>query len=196
MFTGIVESMGEVQSIELDRGNMDITIISPISHELKVDQSVSHNGICLTVVECNAHSHRVTAIAETIDKSNIGSLVVGMGVNLERCMKLDGRLDGHIVQGHVDDTTTCLDVQSESGSWRFRFHLDEAYRKYLVAKGSICINGVSLTIAALYDDSFEVAIIPFTYEHTNFKQLKKGSIVNLEFDIVGKYILRNLELSA
>lgn len=186
MFTGIIECMGEVTSLEREAGNIHITIESPISHELKVDQSVAHNGVCLTVVKLIAGGHIVTAIQETLDKTNLSDWKTGTKVNLERCLKADGRLDGHIVQGHVDTTGTCESVKETNGSWEFVFR--HPYNFITVEKGSICVNGVSLTVVNSKDGEFSVAIIPYTYEHTQFNTLKAGDRVNLEFDIVGKYI--------
>ena len=194
MFTGIIECTGKITSITRDKKNIHFEINSEISDELKVDQSVSHNGVCLTVTRVDEKSHRVTAIDETLSRSNLGALKVGDEINLERCMAMNGRLDGHIVQGHVDRTTTVTEVLDEDGSWRYFFRLHPEDRKYLVEKGSVSINGVSLTVADLEADRFSVAIIPYTYTHTNFKQLEIGHQVNIEFDIVGKYILRNLEI--
>lgn len=194
MFTGIIECTGIIVSIIHDKKNIHFEISSEISGELRVDQSVSHNGVCLTVTKVDGKIHRVTAIDETLTRSNLGALKIGDEINLERCMAMNGRLDGHIVQGHVDRTTDVIDVQDEGGSWRYFFRLYPEDRKYLVQKGSVSINGVSLTVADLEQDRFSVAIIPYTYTHTNFKQLEPGSRVNIEFDIVGKYILRNLEV--
>lgn len=194
MFTGIIESMGTVEGITASGTNKTFMIQSAISTELKVDQSLAHNGVCLTVEACDERIHKVTAIKETLDKSNLADLKKGDLVNLERCMKLDGRLDGHIVQGHVDDTALCTEVKEEGGSWFFRFNIDDRHKGLIIPKGSITVNGTSLTIVDANDDNFSVAIIPFTYEHTNFNQIKKGDRVNIEFDILGKYILRNLSL--
>lgn len=194
MFTGIIECTGKVVSVTRDKKNIHFGISSQISNELKVDQSVSHNGVCLTVTKTHQGNHWVTAIDETLSRSNLGVLKIGDEINLERCMAMNGRLDGHIVQGHVDRTTEVLDVLDEDGSWRYFFQLEPGDMKYFVQKGSVSINGVSLTVAGLERDRFSVAIIPYTYEHTNFKRLKPGQKVNIEFDIVGKYILRNLEV--
>lgn len=190
MFTGIVETMGEVVSIAHVKSNYHLRIRSGISHELKVDQSVSHNGVCLTVVRVDGDVHEVTAIRETMDKTDLGSWYVGTHVNLERCMPANGRFDGHIVQGHVDCKGTCISVQDEGGSWRYTFtyELDAV----TVEKGSITINGTSLTVVDSRDKTFSVAIIPYTYENTVFKFLKQGDTVNLEFDIIGKYVARLL----
>lgn len=166
---------------------MHLKISSVISHELKVDQSVSHNGICLTVTRVEEGAHWVTAIDETLKRTNLGGLAIGDELNLERCLLMNGRLDGHIVQGHVDTTARVVDVQDADGSWLFRFQLDNT-EEVMVEKGSVCVNGVSLTCFDISDDSFSVGIIPYTFDHTNFKGLVKGSVVNIEFDIIGKYI--------
>lgn len=194
MFTGIIESLGKVKAIEQDRSNVHFTIESPLSHELKIDQSVSHNGACLTVVEVSGNTHRVTAVEETLLRTNLGKLAVGHSVNLERCLPMNGRLDGHIVQGHVDDTATCVEVLETSGSWRYTFRYQPTPEHLLVDKGSVCINGVSLTVVAPREDLFSVAIIPYTWENTNFQSLQAGDTVNIEFDILGKYISRYLAL--
>jgi len=186
VFTGIIESLGKVETIEKKGSNVHFQVSSPISEELKIDQSVSHNGVCLTVTGLENGTHWVTAIDETLKKSNIGKLVQGEAVNLERCMKADGRFDGHIVQGHVDTTATVASVKDENGSWIFRFHLRK--KGLLVEKGSICINGTSLTCFEVDEAHFSVAIIPYTFKHTNFNRLRTGDIVNIEFDIIGKYI--------
>lgn len=190
MFTGIIESLGEVKAIEEDKENVIFTIKSPISHELKVDQSLAHNGVCLTVTSVKDDTHQVTAILETLRKSNLGDWQVGTLVNLERSMPANGRFDGHIVQGHVDQTATCNEVLDEDGSWLFTFEYDKSPGNFTVEKGSVCVNGVSLTVVNSKDGQFSVAIIPYTYENTNFKQIKKGTRINLEFDILGKYIQR------
>lgn len=204
MFTGIIEALGTVQKVEKDRSNVHFTIVSSISGELKVDQSVSHNGVCLTVVETgelppalrmpNAAFHRVTAVEETLRRSNLGVWESGTLVNLERCLPMGGRLDGHIVQGHVDAVATCVEVLETGGSWRYTFRYQPSPEHILVDKGSVCLNGVSLTVVEPRDDLFSVAIIPFTWEHTNFKTLKAGDQANIEFDIIGKYISRYLAL--
>lgn len=194
MFTGIIETIGKVVDLKKHEGNLDLVIASSFSKELKIDQSVAHNGVCLTVVDMNvAGWHRVTAIEETLKKTNLGSLQIGDIVNLERCMKMDGRLDGHIVQGHVDQTGECLAVTEEDGSWLFTFRYKPTKNNLVVEKGSICINGISLTAFNAVADLFTVAIIPYTYEHTNIHEVKVGSIVNLEFDIIGKYVARMAE---
>ena len=187
MFTGIIEKIARVVSLEKKGKNLNIRCSTTLSKELKIDQSVSHNGVCLTVIETNEDSYTVTAIKETLEKTNISDLEIGDEINIERCMKLDGRLDGHIVQGHVDSTATCTDIKEEGGSWLFSFNHKES-EHFTVEKGSVCVNGVSLTVCNSKDTGFSVAIIPYTFEHTNFKNLKLGDEVNIEFDIVGKYI--------
>lgn len=194
MFTGIIEVIGKVVALIKNDSNLDLIITSPISNELKIDQSVSHNGVCLTVVEATGNTHRVTAIDETLKKTNLGSLQTGDEVNLERCMKIGDRLDGHIVQGHVDQTGECVSAEEQNGSWLYTFKYNPSKDNLVVEKGSICINGTSLTAFNAKDNLFSVAIIPYTYEHTNIKQVKKGSVVNLEFDIIGKYVARMMEL--
>lgn len=190
MFTGIIEALGEVTALKQEQGNLHITIKSTISSELKIDQSVAHNGICLTVVSLDHESHTVTAIEETLQKTNLRMLELGSLVNLERCMQLNGRLDGHIVQGHVDQTAVCTSRKELDGSWIFSFEYDTAQGNITVEKGSITINGVSLTVLDSKTNGFSVAIIPYTYENTNMKQIQVGSVVNLEFDIIGKYITK------
>ncbi|MEQ9009125.1 MAG: riboflavin synthase [Ekhidna sp.] len=186
MFTGIVETVGKVEEIRQDGSNVDFIISSSISDELKIDQSVSHNGVCMTVTKVAEGKHWVTAIDETMRKSVLGKLKVGSQVNLERCMKADGRFDGHIVQGHVDTTARVTEIKDENGSWLFGFELKE--EGLVVEKGSICVNGISLTCFNVEKKYFSVAIIPYTFEHTNFNQLAVGSSVNIEIDIIGKYI--------
>lgn len=189
MFTGIIETLGTVKNITTEGSNKHFTISSDLSHELKIDQSIAHNGVCLTVVEQTDDQHVVTAIDETLIKSNIGALTVGDKVNLERCMKADARIDGHFVQGHVDTTATCTRIETLDGSWIFEFALDDDANDHLmVPKGSVTINGTSLTLVKSDWDCFSVAIIPYTYEHTVFHQLEVGSRINIEFDILGKYI--------
>jgi len=188
MFTGIIETMGRISAISPKGSNIDITVESAITSELKIDQSVSHNGVCLTVVAINNNEYTVTAIDETLKRANIGLLAVGDYVNLERSLKLGDRLDGHMVQGHVDTMGECTSITDENGSWVFSFKHPQAPSFITVAKGSICINGVSLTVVDSGTDTFSVAIIPYTYEHTNFKHFTVGTKVNLEFDIVGKYL--------
>lgn len=194
MFTGIIETIGTVKNIVAEGTNLHFTIQSPISNQLKIDQSVSHNGVCLTVVALDAANttHTVTAIHETLIKTNLGNWQVGSIVNIERCMPANGRFDGHIVQGHIDQTATCTNVEEANGSWYYTFEY-EPKGNITVEKGSITINGVSLTVVNSTNKGFSVAIIPYTYEHTNFKTLQVGQTVNLEFDIVGKYIARLLE---
>ncbi|MCK8490787.1 MULTISPECIES: riboflavin synthase [Spirosoma] len=193
MFTGIIESTGLVAGIESEGTNLTFRIESTMASELKIDQSVSHNGVCLTVTSVADGSYTVTAVDETLKKTNLGNLQVGAQVNLERCMPANGRFDGHIVQGHVDQTGICTSVQDLNGSWLFDFQYDPNLAgNVTVEKGSICINGVSLTVFNSHDDGFRVTIIPYTYEHTNFRDLKPGDIVNLEFDVVGKYIKKML----
>ncbi|MFZ2905814.1 MAG: riboflavin synthase [Cyclobacteriaceae bacterium] len=188
MFTGIIEALGTVREIKPEGKNIHFAIESPFGHELKVDQSVSHNGVCLTVTKVEGNAHWVTAIDETLQKSNLGSLVKGNRVNLERCMVANGRFDGHIVQGHVDQTGVVKSIREEGGSWLFDFDYDPAGGNVTVEKGSICVNGVSLTCFNSTAHGFTVAIIPYTYLHTNFNTLRVGDTVNLEFDIVGKYV--------
>lgn len=188
MFTGIVETVGVVREIMEENTNRHFRIESPISSELKVDQSVSHNGVCLTVTNLASGSHWVTAIQETLQKSNLQALTAGSLVNLERCMKADGRFDGHIVQGHVDQTAICKSIQNANGSYVFQFSFEPSKNSLIVEKGSICVNGVSLTCFDISQTEFTVAIIPYTWEHTTFKTLQVGDSVNLEFDIIGKYV--------
>ncbi len=194
MFTGIVETTGIVKQIVTSGTNKSFVIESNISNELKVDQSLSHNGVCLTVVELGPGSHRVTAIEETLKKTNLGELAEGAMLNLERCMVMNGRIDGHIVQGHVDDTATCTDVVQKEGSWEFEFEFDPKFSALVIEKGSICLNGISLTIFDVKQKAFKVAIIPYTFENTNIQFIQPGSSVNIEFDVIGKYILRTREL--
>ena len=192
MFTGIIEELGEVIELNIDRENLHITVSSNISKKLKIDQSLAHNGVCLTVVDLGEDSHTITAIKETIDKSNIGDLSLGSKVNLERAMKLGSRLDGHIVQGHVDQIGICTKVDVLEGSWVYTFSYDSSYNNLTIEKGSITINGVSLTVVDSKENSFSVAIIPYTHEHTNFHQININDSVNLEFDVIGKYVARLL----
>ncbi len=189
MFTGIIEDLGKIVAVEHDGGNIHYTVASSLCQELKIDQSLSHDGVCLTVVALDAanSTHTVTAIHETLEKTNLKSWQVGRKVNLERCMVMNGRLDGHIVQGHVDQTAQCIEKEDQNGSWLFTFQHGDAGH-VTVDKGSICINGVSLTVVNSKDDRFSVAIIPYTYEHTVFHQIEVGDEVNLEFDIIGKYV--------
>lgn len=193
MFTGIVETLGEIKSIDKDAGNLHITISSVISDELKIDQSVSHNGVCLTVVKLGDSQHTVTAIDETLQKTNLSNWKVGDSVNLERAMMSNSRLDGHMVQGHVDQTATCISKVENNGSWEFRFQFDAPEEIVLVEKGSICVNGVSLTLVDVTQSEFSVAIIPFTYEHTNFNSFEVGTLINLEFDVIGKYVAKMMK---
>jgi riboflavin synthase len=191
MFSGIVEEAAQVVKLEKDNDNLHITMRCSFAEELKIDQSVSHNGVCLTVVKKEEGTYTVTAIRETLDKTNLGLLMPGDRVNLERSTKLDGRLDGHMVQGHVDQTAVCTDVREAGGSWYYSFEYEPAQDDYItVEKGSVCVNGVSLTVVNSKNGSFEVAIIPFTWEVTNFHAIKKGTVVNIEFDILGKYIAK------
>jgi riboflavin synthase len=193
MFSGIIEEAAKVVAIEKQQENMHITLSCSFVHELKIDQSVSHNGVCLTVVRKTSDTYTVTAIQETLMKSNLGLLKAGSLVNLERSMKMDGRLDGHIVQGHVDQTAVCTAVSEAEGSWYYTFAYEPARDDYMtVEKGSVSVNGVSLTVVNSKEKSFQVAIIPYTYEHTNFHEFRVGTTVNLEFDIIGKYIARIL----
>ena len=191
MFTGIVEEIGEVIDVMKEDQNAHFVIKSVISSELKIDQSISHNGVCLTVVEQQEDWHKVTAISETLGITNLNSLKKGDLVNLERCLRVGDRLDGHMVQGHVDSTAKCIKVTEENGSWRYLFEGNSEVKQLVVYKGSICINGVSLTVTKTMNQEIEVAIIPYTYEHTNFQQIQVGDLVNIEFDILGKYFLKN-----
>jgi len=190
MFTGIIETLGLVTNLQQEGTNVHFTIQSAISNDLKIDQSVAHNGVCLTVVKLDDQSHTVTAIQETLEKSNLASLQVGRRVNLERCMLPTGRLDGHIVQGHVDQTAVCVKREELDGSWEYRFKYDTAPGNVTVEKGSVCVNGISLTVVNSTHDEFSVFIIPYTFEHTNLHEVKPGDTVNLEFDIIGKYVAR------
>ncbi len=192
MFTGIIEELGEVTNLKTEKENLHITVRSNLSSELKIDQSLAHNGVCLTVVGLNENSHTVTAIKETLDKSNIGKLMVGDKVNLERAMQLGARLDGHIVQGHVDQIGTCTAIKEVDGSWFFTFNYNTHLNNITIEKGSITINGISLTVVNSNENGFSVAIIPYTYENTNFHQFKVGDLVNLEFDVIGKYVAKLL----
>ena len=194
MFTGIIESIGAIQHIEQNGSNKTFWITSPILNELKVDQSVSHNGVCLTIEAVEENTHRVTAIEETLVKSNFNDLRVNDEVNLERCMQMNGRLDGHIVQGHVDAVATCTDKKDLNGSWEYRFLFPEQFAKLVIEKGSIALNGISFTLFNAGLNEFSVAIIPYTYEHTNMKHVNIGTTVNIEFDIIGKYIQRMMQL--
>jgi len=188
MFTGIIETLGTIQEIKKEKDNVHVTVDSSITGELQIDQSVAHNGICLTVVAINNNSYTVTAIDETIKKTNLGDWKVGDSVNLERAMKLGDRLDGHIVQGHVDQTGICIATEETNGSWSYTFEYDEALNNLTIEKGSITVNGVSLTVVNSKKNQFSVAIIPYTHKHTNFKSFKVGTKINLEFDVIGKYV--------
>jgi len=194
MFTGIIESLAKVAKLEKDQGNIHITVKSSLTKELKIDQSLAHDGVCLTVVDINEETYTVTAIKETLDKSSLGYLKVGDEINLERAMQIGERLDGHIVQGHVDQTAICTQIEELDGSWMFSFEYDKKPENITIEKGSITINGVSLTVVDSKINTFKVAIIPYTYEHTNFHNFKIGTKVNLEFDVIGKYVARLLDL--
>jgi len=194
MFTGIIEDMGIITNLRKDLNNLHISIKSNVTSELKIDQSIAHNGVCLTTVHIEDDIYTVTAIQETLDKSNIGNLKVGDKVNLERAMKLGDRLDGHIVQGHVDQTAVCTKVLETKGSWLFSFKYDPNLSNITIEKGSITVNGTSLTVVDSKKDSFSVAIIPYTYEHTNFSTFEIGTVVNLEFDVLGKYVTKLMGL--
>ena len=196
MFTGIIETLGRVEKIEKDRENINFTIQTNITHELKIDQSIAHNGVCLTVVAISGKNYVVTAIKETLDKTNLGHLSENDLLNIERAMKLGDRLDGHIVQGHVDQTAVCTEVLENDGSWIFTFVYDANANNITIEKGSVTINGVSLTVVDSKKNQFSVAIIPYTYTHTGFSKFKKGTIVNLEFDVIGKYVARLHQLKS
>jgi len=193
MFTGIIENLGEITAIEQENENFHFTIKSNFTSELKIDQSIAHNGVCLTIVKIDGDNYTVTAIKETLEKSNMRFLKVGDKINLERAMKLGERLDGHIVQGHVDQTAKCTNILDENGSWLFTFEYDSSKQNITIEKGSITINGISLTVVNSKENSFSVAIIPYTYENTNFHTFKIGTVVNLEFDVIGKYVARLLK---
>ena len=190
MFTGIIESIGVVKAINHDKSNINFCISSDLTSELKVDQSISHNGVCLTVVNLKKNSYTVTAIKETLDKTNLGKLKLGDQLNLERCLKVGDRLDGHFVQGHVDQIATCVNVDNENGSWVFTFKYSPLNNNITIEKGSITVNGVSLTVVNSKESEFSVAIIPYTFDNTNFNSFKAGTLVNLEFDVFGKYITK------
>jgi riboflavin synthase len=198
MFTGIIEEVGEIVRIEKEQTNVHFDIKAELAKELKIDQSVAHNGVCLTVVslEPSTNTYRVTAIDETLQKTNLGFMKVGSKVNLERGAQINSRLDGHIVQGHVDQTAVCTEAKTHDGSWTYRFEYDSKHKNVTIEKGSITINGVSLTVVDSEINAFSVAIIPYTYEHTTFKYLKKGDTINLEFDVIGKYVKRLMELKS
>lgn len=193
MFTGIIEDLGKIVQLKNEKGNLHLTVQSKLTPELKIDQSVAHNGVCLTVVEKNDDSYVVTAIKETLDKTNLKNLQQGDIVNLERAMIMGARLDGHIVQGHVDQIGVCTGIKEDNGSWRYYFRYDRGKGNLTIEKGSVTINGVSLTVNDSRKDSFSVAIIPYTYDNTNFKNLTKGDTINLEFDVIGKYVKRYTE---
>ena len=195
MFTGIIETMGTVATTVQDGGNLEITIQSTLAPELKLDQSVSHNGVCLTVTRVEADRYTTVAVAETLLKSNLGDIQPGHSVNLERAMIFNSRIDGHIVQGHVDGTGTCESVQEAGGSWLYRFRFDPRFAPLIVEKGSICLNGISLTVFDITDSAFTIAVIPYTHTHTNIRYLQPGQTVNLEFDILGKYVARQMNRS-
>ncbi len=196
MFTGIIEQTGEILSIQSSGTNKTFQVKSAISSQLSIDQSLSHDGVCLTVEAVDKDVHTVTAIEETLAKTNLNSWEKGSIINLERCMQMNGRLDGHIVQGHVDTTAICLNIEDKNGSWEFSFELDKEFGPLIIEKGSISLNGISLTIFNVTENSFTVGIIPYTYEHTNLHQLNKGDLVNLEFDIIGKYVNRIFSLKS
>jgi riboflavin synthase len=196
MFTGIIEASGTITGMEKSGTNKTFWISSSVSDELKVDQSVAHNGVCLTVEEVKDGAHRVTAIAETLEKTNLGSWHEGNLINIERCLLMNARLDGHMVQGHVDTTGTCIQLKELDGSWEYTFQFPAQFAGLLVEKGSVALNGISLTVFNVRSDHFSVAIIPYTYENTNMQAVKEGTTVNLEFDIIGKYVLRNAQLHA
>jgi len=193
MFTGIIETFGTVNNVVEEGTNIHYTIESSLSNELKIDQSVAHNGVCLTVVGLTDHTHTVTAIQETLEKTNLKYLAKGMRVNLERCMQMNARLDGHIVQGHVDQTAICILREELDGSWEYRFKYEAGTGNVTVEKGSVCVNGISLTVVNSANDEFSVFVIPYTYEHTNLQEVNVGDTVNLEFDIIGKYVARLLQ---
>jgi riboflavin synthase len=193
MFTGIIETFGVITELREEQGNLHITVRSGIAGELKIDQSVAHNGVCLTVIALDDDKHTVTAIEETLNKTNLSHLKTGDLVNLERCMQMNARLDGHIVQGHVDQTAVCTAFKELDGSWEYTFEYNAVQGDITVEKGSVCINGISLTVVNSQTNSFSVAIIPYTYGHTNLQQVREGSVVNLEFDIIGKYVARLMQ---
>lgn len=195
MFTGIIETVGKIIAIENKGANRVFRVQSSVSAELKPDQSVAHNGVCLTVERVQGDIHQVTAIQETLEKTNLGAWTAGNLINLERCLTPNGRLDGHFVQGHVDTTAVCIEKKELEGSWQFRFEFPEKFAKLVIEKGSIALNGISLTVFDVTERQFSVAVIPYTFEHTNMKSLDINNSVNLEFDMVGKYVVRGLELS-
>ena len=191
MFTGIIETIGELVKVEKEQNNLHFHIRSALAKELKIDQSLAHDGVCLTVVDIQDDVYTVTAVHETLQKSALGMWAVGQKINLERAMKLGDRLDGHLVQGHVDDTGKCIEIENQRGSWLYKFKFSRNNSNLTIEKGSLCINGTSLTIFNVSENTFCVTVIPYTYEHTNFHQLNVGDLVNLEFDMIGKYILKN-----
>jgi riboflavin synthase len=193
MFSGIIERVGKIRKLSATGTNIDFEIESELVPELYIDQSISHNGVCLTVTSIGQDSYMVTAVKETLNKTNLGSLKQEDSINLERSLKAGSRMDGHFVQGHIDSVADCTEISDMDGSWLFTFHTDEKHRNLIVDKGSVCINGVSLTVVNPVGSTFSVAIIPYTYEHTTFKNLKKGDVVNIEFDVLGKYIIRYLD---
>ncbi|MDD3877550.1 MAG: riboflavin synthase [Bacteroidales bacterium] len=196
MFTGIIETMGKVVALDKDKGNLHITIETPIAKDIKIDQSIAHDGICLTTVDVDKNNNRytITAVNETLERTNLRFIDIGYEINLERCLQMDGRLDGHIVQGHVDQTAVCKSVEETDGSWKITFEYDPDFGNFTVEKGSISINGTSMTIVDSGKNFFSVAVIPYTFEHTNFKNFKKGTVVNIEFDVIGKYVQKLLKL--
>ncbi len=194
MFTGIIEAFGKVVNLKKDQENLHLRLDSPLTRELKIDQSLAHNGVCLTVVDTSGDQYTVTAIQETLEKTNLGKLKIGDLVNLERAMMMNSRLDGHIVQGHVDQTGFCSGIDFRQGSWFFDFEYNQHQKNITIEKGSICVNGVSLTVVKSNLNKFSVAIIPYTYDHTNFHQIQKGDAVNIEFDMIGKYISKLYDL--
>ena len=194
MFTGIIEATGIIESIHQKGTNVSFNIASSISNEFKVDQSISHDGVCLTVEEISGNTHTVTAIEETLNKTNLKQWKPGGEINIERCMQLNGRVDGHLVQGHVDTTAFCIDAENKNGSWEYRFQFPAAFTHLIIEKGSVCVNGVSLTAFDIKFNSFKVAVIPYTYQHTNLHAIQNGSVVNIEFDMIGKYFARFREV--
>jgi len=195
MFTGIIEQKGVISDVKISGSNRSFYVESPISHELKVDQSVSHDGVCLTVEKVANHTHIVTAIEETLKKTNLSTWQIGTVINLERCLQFNGRIDGHIVQGHVDATANCINVTDKDGSWEYSFQFDKKFASLIIEKGSITINGTSLTCFNVKENEFTVAIIPYTYNHTNISFIQVGAIVNIEFDMIGKYVNRIQQVS-
>ena len=193
MFTGIIEETGKVTALNKERSNLYISVEASFINELKIDQSIAHNGVCMTVVDIEGSHYKVTAIKETLDRTNLGYLTVGDKINLERCVKVTDRLDGHIVQGHIDQTAICKTIKKLDGSWIFTFDYDASMGNITIEKGSVCVNGISLTVVESKANSFSVAIIPYTHTHTNFQTLKMGDVVNLEFDIIGKYVAKLLK---